>query len=1238
MGVVYEAFDRERRQQVAVKTLLNFDAAGLYLFKQEFRTLADVQHTNLVHLYELVVPEDGQVFFTMELVRGTDFQRYVEKPDARKSSNPPPNTVVSLRSAIERDTFRPRLGVSTEPQPALRRSPADMDRLRPALHQLVEGVEALHAAGKLHRDIKPSNVLVTPEGRVVLLDFGVATEVARHMEEVPGGGSGEMVGTARYMAPEQACDAPPTPASDWYSVGVVLYEALVGRAPFVGGAFDVLTMKNTMEAAPPSACVDGVPADLDSLCRALLHHDPAMRATGAEVLRRLGATHAAVPPGAPVAIDALLAFIGRDGQLQVLREAFDKARSGHGITVRVAGASGMGKSTLVHRFLDELVKNGEAVVLRGRAYERESVPYKVVDSVIDALSRHLIRFADGVNPVPPPADAWALGRLFPVLQRVRGFEAPAEHAEDPQSVRRLAFGALRGLLASIAQRQPLVIFVDDVHWGDTDSAGLLLELLRPPNPPPLLLVMTFRDEEAKTSPFLIEMSDRWPAAAISRDVAVGPLNAEDARRLATTLLDASDEMARRTARAVARESRGSPFLIEELVRSNRGVASATGATLAVLTLDQMVSERLDRLPEQARKVIEIVAVSGRPLPVSVVASASGVEGGIHEVVSVLSARRFARTGLRDGREVVETTHDRIRETIVAQLPPPALREHHRRLARVLEGIPGAGAEAIAVHWLGAGDVKRASRFAEGAAEQAAAKLAFDQAARLYRLAIESSPAASEDVRRMLPRFAEVLQLAGRYDESARAYLEAVDGAPADQKLEFQRAAAQQMLGAGRLDEGADTLRGVLAAVGMRAPRSQILAVFWLLVYRVWLAVIGLRFKERAPEEVSREDRLRIEALHTVSIGFSIVNVILSACMQTRHLIEALRRGDRFQVMRATSLEAAHLAAMGKPQGKQELALVEIARGLADRDGSLEATTHFAGAWGVGLFQRGRWKESHELLERGYKANLYSNAGFSNIRLFAIYSGFFLGRLDENVHRLQRLLADAEDRKDRYTTVNLATSVAIHGWLAADDPQAARRGVERALEQWPRTGFHVQHWQTMVYTPDIDLYEGKVKGVYERFMEKMPKLKKSFLLHSGFIRAYTRFAQGRLAIASIETRPDTRLVRVGEALRLARELDRECDPWTRGLASMVRGCAENAAGNRGAAIAAVRSAVEQNEATDTHAYAAPARFRLGQLLGGDEGAELSKAAIETMAAQGVRNPERWVAFYLPGSWGQSPSER
>src|ERR1700687_2796940 len=182
----------------------------------------------------------------------------------------------------------------------------------------------------------------------------------------------------------------------------MLYEALVERAPFEGTGPEVLRLKAKVDPAPPSDRAAGIPHDLDTLCLALLDREPTRRPTGPEILGRLGAP-SDTPPGPPLvsapptaerAIVSEAPLVGRGAQLRALRDAFEATRAGRSVTVHVSGRAGMGKSALVRAFLDGLARRAEAVVLRGRAYERESVPYKTVDAVIDALSRPLMHLSD----------------------------------------------------------------------------------------------------------------------------------------------------------------------------------------------------------------------------------------------------------------------------------------------------------------------------------------------------------------------------------------------------------------------------------------------------------------------------------------------------------------------------------------------------------------------------------------------------------------------------------------------------------------------------------------------------------------------------------------------------------------------------------------------------------------------------------------------------------------------------
>jgi serine/threonine protein kinase len=464
MGVVYEAFDSQRKARVALKTLTRVDAAGVYRLKNEFRALSDVTHPNLVQLYELFAEGDAW-FFTMALIDGERFDRFVRVDGM-----------------------------------------LDEARLRAALPQLVAGVAAIHAAGKLHRDLKPSNVLVTPEGRVVVLDFGLSVDPEL-------GGVGHTVadesvsGTPAYMAPEQAAGRAASAASDYYAIGVMLFEALTGRLPFQGRAHEMLTDKQRRAAPAVRDLYADAPADLATLCAQLLAPDAAQRMGRAGLATLLPHNTSASEPARSAALSVAPAgaplLLGRERELEALREAYAATLAGKPVVMFVAGESGMGKSALAEAFVNELRERGDAVVLAGRCYERENVPYKGFDALVDELSRYLRKLPVAEAAALMPREVYALARIFPVLDRLTVVaSAPKRDVPDPQDLKRRAFEAFGELLARMRDRRPLLVLVDDLQWIDDDSMRFMRALLLHSTPAPILLLCVHRSEGASENTLL----------------------------------------------------------------------------------------------------------------------------------------------------------------------------------------------------------------------------------------------------------------------------------------------------------------------------------------------------------------------------------------------------------------------------------------------------------------------------------------------------------------------------------------------------------------------------------------------------------------------------------------------------------------------------------------------------------------------------------------------------------------
>jgi tetratricopeptide (TPR) repeat protein len=750
-GVVYEAHDHQRGQTVALKVLNHLDPSTLYDFKREFRALTNLRHRHLVQLYELHAYEEHW-FFSMELVEGCSLADLFARRRGAVDGQPPAGSDASR---------------SDRPPPRL--SQTYLAQMRQVFIQLCLGVTVLHREGILHRDLKPSNVQISHDGTVKLLDFGLILEQRGDSHE------DKIVGTPLYMSPEQALTTEElTPASDWYAVGVMLYEALVGQPPFAttSSLLALLHAKQMRDPVPPSQLVDGVPPELDRLCVGLLQRNPVERPTVQAILQAL-ASPSSAGEGA-TAEDAAAwprarrpaVFVGRQRELALLQHALEEIQAAKGpIVFLVSGVSGVGKSTLLDHFVASL-EGGTVLVLRGASYPQESLPYKAWDMVVDLLSQYLSRLPSESQDRLTPTHAGALKRIFPVLGRVEAFRRAVDLPEgiDAREVRRRAFGAFRELMARLSDQHQLIVHLEDLQWSDIDSMELLLQLLGGEEAPRVLLLGSFRSDERQSSPalqYLLEQHEE-PSAFRPRLLPLDPLSTEEAANLASQLLGQAASPGR--LERIVRESGGNPIFVAELSHA----AAAFDDLAGTVDLDSIVLRRISELSRDSRGLLEAVTVAGEPIRADQAAKVVGLQIS-HDNIRELLGQHLLRIRSTTVGQQVEIYHARIRDSLLSGLPEPTKVKLHAGLARTLEQDESVDPERLAGHFFAAGERQRGWHFIRRAAAEAVETLAFARAVRLCRKLLDESNPDEDEARRLQCALASALANTGRYDEAVRYF-------------------------------------------------------------------------------------------------------------------------------------------------------------------------------------------------------------------------------------------------------------------------------------------------------------------------------------------------------------------------------------------------------------------------------------------------------------------------------------
>jgi tetratricopeptide (TPR) repeat protein len=699
MGTVYLAHDAVLERNVALKLMSKprLGTEGRSRLLVEAQTVAKLKHPNIVTVYD-AGEVDQQPYVVMEYIQGKTLNNY------------------------DLDGFEGMVLITK---------------------QICAALQYAHEHDIVHRDLKPENVIIQPDGTLLLMDFGLAVSTTSRMTE-----KGLIMGTVAYMSPEQAFGYEVTPASDLYSLGVILYELATGSLPFEAeNALAIITQHIHAPVVPPRAKNERIPIPLNDLILALLNKEPQDR------------------PGSAVDVTTLLddplllereisseqdfsvldrivrgRIVGRQTEYDEALILWQNVVAGQGQALLISGEPGIGKTRLTR----EIVTNAEVsggTALIGECYAESNAPY----SAFAQITRQVLGRYHQNGLQLPDAVLDDLLDLTPEL-RHRYPDISSNPRLDPESEQQRLFENMVALCEGLAIKAPLLLVCDDAHWGDSGTLAMLHHLIRRTQHLPVMILVTYREIELKEArPFndmLLDLNrqrqgTRLKLNRLDRQATQDMLQAIFAVEVSPEFLD-----------GIYRETDGNPFFIEEVCRTlvESGALYYEDGEWHRPSMEELeipqgiqvsVESRLAKLPKEHQEILRMASILGREFEFEVLLEALDMnEDTLIEALEAAEEAQMIQEVDATGEVTFAFVHALVPSAIVESVRTLRRRKFHRRAAIAIEKVSPEDYEALAFHYGEAGNERLALKYYTLAGERAAAAFANQDAEHHFSSALD----------------------------------------------------------------------------------------------------------------------------------------------------------------------------------------------------------------------------------------------------------------------------------------------------------------------------------------------------------------------------------------------------------------------------------------------------------------------------------------------------------------------